>query len=187
MCGSSLLSTKGTFLPIITTFIIIVISLWYQKSLHTLAGFISARVTVSVLFHLIATIIAGEKCIVPNAKIAFKQGLQMNTNIMCCVEREAAQSELKEVLKPQFHSGGYFIYEGRHGCGKTTIVKQAISQIGSGVLYVRVGYDGDVGASLLSALKIDTHCQSLWVNLLSYLKVPVRKACQNLLSTHWKS
>ena len=38
--------------------------------------------------------------------------------------------------------------EGQHGCGKTTILKRALAESGSGILYVSVGVSGDVSSSL---------------------------------------
>ena len=56
--------------------------------------------------------------------------------------------------------------------GKTTVLQQVVAACGSDVLYVPVGSDGDVSASLYSALKIDGLCKGTWANIRSFLNLP---------------
>ena len=70
------------------------------------------------------------------------------------------------------HPGGYYLIEGQHGCGKTTILKRALVESGPGILYVPLGVDGDVSVSLYEALKINMYCKGYWAKLSSYLKLP---------------
>ena len=168
----------GSWVPIINTIIVIITCMvcyseWIENERHLISVIISSVKTMITLSPIVVVIAitVGERCIVPNAKIAFKQGFTFDNNITCLVQRPNALSELKSILKPQYHSGGYFLLEGPHGCGKTTILKQAVSESGSGVLYVPLASNGDVGASLYSALKIDMFCEG-WGIVLSYLHLP---------------
>ena len=74
---------------------------------------------------------------------------------------------------------GYALLVGPPGCGKTTILQQAIAECGSGILHVPVNHDGDVSDSLYSALKISKFCES------TYVRVPSR-SCPDEPSSHFK-
>ena len=128
-------------------------------------------------FLIISGLVSNTVCVVPNVKAAFKVGLP-NTSVNCYIPRQELVRKIQGILRPPsaddepVHPGGYYLIEGQHGCGKTTILKRALVESGPGILYVPLGVDGDVSVSLYEALKISIYCKGYWAKLSSYLKLP---------------
>ena len=135
--------------------------------------------TLSALlaFLVISGLVLDTVCIVPNAKAALKKVGLPKTSVACYMPRNDIVHDIQDMLRSQSvpdsndprHPGGYFIIEGQRGCGKTTILKQALTEIGAGVLYVPVDVDGDVSVSLYRSLKINEFCERSLVRLYSYI------------------
>ena len=141
------------------------------KKLKKDCSFICQMTAIPVVF-VVIVIFVDSYCIVPNAKSAFKDGFQ-SERTKCLIQRPDIIRELKKVLQPKSdHPGGYFLLEGLHGCGKTTVLKQIVADSASDVLYVPVGDNGDVSVGLYSALKIDAYCKSYWARLGSFVNLP---------------
>lgn len=140
---------------------------------------IIVKMTAAIVFLVIGTLLLDTICIIPNAKAAFKAGLPKDS-IACFVSRETVVRNIQWTIrrlpskdhKPPLHPGGYTLIKGQHGCRKTTILKQALTESGPGILYVPVGVDGDVSVSLYRSVKINAYCESFWTNFFSYLKIP---------------
>ena len=149
-----------------------------------IGGTVAAMIAVPALF-IISVLLLGGVCVVPNAKAAFKAGLP-NDSVACFVPRTNLVRDIQRTIlrspsaddEPR-HPGGYILIQGRHGCGKTTILKQALAESGPGILYVPVGYNGDVSLSLYQSLRIDEYCESFWV---TYLKLPLKVCPDDPLS-----
>ena len=121
------------------------------------------------------TALVDTTCIVPNAKTAFKEDYKIPT-IKCYVHRKTEMDHLMRLIQlTSDHPGGYFLLEGVHGSGKSTILQQSLlpySESGIAHLYVQVGVDGDLIASLYSALKIKDYCDSTWAGIRSLMNLP---------------
>ena len=104
-------------------------------------------------------------CIVPNAKAAFKEEQKIQ-NITCYVERKAEMDHLIDEIRPaELHPGGYYLLDGLHGCGKSTIIQRSLSPYSkSGIahLYIAVTTEEDLAVSLYAKLKLDVYCQGWW-------------------------
>ena len=143
------------------------------KKLKKDISFIYQMIAIPVVFVVIVIFMDG-CCIVPNAKSAFKEGFQ-SERTQCLIQRPDIIRQLVSVLQPKSgHPGGYFLLEGLHGCGKTTVLKQIVADSASDILYVPVSVDGDVSVGLYSALKIDAYCESFLTRLCSYVNFPSR-------------
>lgn len=140
---------------------------------------------IGVLVIFVAAFLVLDKgCVVPNAKAMFKENFS-HTPVSCYIQRPDIIREIEYILRPpstdfdDVHPGGYFLLEGPHGCGKTTILHHAVAHSGPGILYVSVGVNGDVGASLQKALKIDTY----WgASIRSYINLPLTICPDNSLA-----
>ena len=143
------------------------------KKLKKDLSFIYQMTAIPIVFAVIVLFV-DSYCIVPNAKSAFKEGFQ-SERTKCLIQRPDIIRELVNVLQPKSgHPGGYFLLEGLHGCGKTTVLKQIVADSASDVLYVPVDEDGDVSVGLYSALKIDAYCESYLEKLCSLVNLPSR-------------
>ena len=141
------------------------------KKLKKDCSFIYQMTAIPIVFVVIALFV-DSYCIVPNAKSAFKEGFQ-SERTKCLIQRPDIIRELVSVLQPKSgHPGGYFLLEGLHGCGKTTVLKQIIADNTSDILYVPVSVNGDVSVGLYSALKINAYCESYWARLCSLVNLP---------------
>ena len=136
------------------------------------------KMTAVLAFLVIGALLLDTVCIIPNAKAAFKAGLPKDS-IACFVPRKDIVRDIQWTIrrlpsadKPPLHPGGYTLIKGQHGCGKTTILKQALTKSGPGILYVPVDVDGDVSVSLYRSLKVNMYCDGFWPKFLSYLKIP---------------
>ena len=152
-----------------------ILTVWFFYTDNMIKCVATALPLVAAFFLMIVD----SECILPNAKAAFRESFQ-SAPVPCLVERPDMLREVKAIIKPppsddpyNIHIGGYYLIEGVHGCGKTTILQQVIADSGPGILYVSVGSNGDVSSSLYSALKIDVFCNSAWARMFSFLKVPI--------------
>ena len=144
----------------------------------------TVMMTTALPIYLVISFLLDTVCIVPNAKAAISVGVP-NTSVSCYIPRNGVIRNIQDLLRSQsvddapLHPGGYFFIEGQLGCGKTTIVRQALTEIGPGVLYVPVGVDGDVSMSLYRSLRIDEYCAGFWAMLYTYLKLPLQVCPDN--------
>lgn len=111
---------------------------------------ITALMTIALpALLVISGLVLDTVCVVPNAKAAFKVGLP-NTSVNCYIPRQELVRKIQGILRSPsaddepVHPGSYYLIEGQHGCGKTTILKRALVESGPGILYVPLGVDGDV-------------------------------------------
>ena len=75
-------------------------------------------------------------CMIPKVENAFFSGAP-NVTLRPCFQNRTA--ELPHfVLHPAETTGDYYLVEGPHGCGKTTILRDACFNAGPGVLYFSV-------------------------------------------------
>ena len=75
-------------------------------------------------------------CMIPKVRNAFLSGAP-NVTLRPCYQNRTA--ELPHfVLHPAETNGDYYLIEGPHGCGKTTILRDACFNAGPGVLYFSV-------------------------------------------------
>ena len=141
-----------SWLPIITAIITIVVAcilpmyVYFQCSNERMIQIITALMIMTALpaFLVISGLVLDTVCVVPNAKAAFKVGLP-NTSVNCYIPRQELVRKIQGILRPPsvddepVHPGGYYLIEGQHGCGKTTILKRALVESGPGILYVPLG------------------------------------------------
>ena len=167
-------------LSIAIAIVVIVITHWYMKMDKCSTIFTVSAVPIIVV---IAMVLVDSCCIVPITKTAFRHSFQTET-VACLVQRPDLSSELKDILKPESHSGGYYLLEGPHGCGKTTILKNTIAECGSGILYVPFkAHHKHASDSLYSAMKLLDSCESNWVAIRSHVPPGI---CQMESSAHFK-
>ena len=161
-----------TLIWIIITLVIgifIAIFFKYRDFSHFTSYFqLSVLTTCVIIFFLIFD----TSCVYPNAKAAMTSTSDSDIlSIECLVPRKA---EL-DYLRSDLQGFGYFLLEGHHGSGKTTLFKMLksslINESSKAVLYVSIPYDGDVAQGLYSALRIEEYCDSAWAKMLSYMRI----------------
>ena len=171
VCCLSWLSIMTTIITVMECTLIIcywrIINMGIMKFLATVLMFLVALVLILLLLDGV--------CIVPNAKSAFKEGLS-NSSIPCYVPRNNLVQQIKlKLRRPSINGspylGGYALIGGQPGCGKMTIIQQAVIETGPGILYISVGANGDVLGSPYRALRIEAYCSSYWIKLQSYLNM----------------
>ena len=140
----------------------------------------SKYVTVSAISISVLAFVAifDTICVLPNAKEAFKDDYDV-PSISCYMERKLEVDLLMQLIQPSTrHPGGYFLLEGLHGSGKSTILQQSVlpyTKSGIVHLHIKVSTNGDDTDSLYSALKVQEYCDSKWATLCSYPS----HTCQN--------
>ena len=158
-----------------------------NERLMKIGGTLLTMAAVPTLFVFSFLLIYG-LCVVPNAKAAFKAGLP-NDSVACFVPRTNLVRDIQRTIlrspsaddEPR-HPGGYILIKGRHGCGKTTILKRALTESGPGILYVPVGFNGDISLSLYQSLRINEYCEGFWVTFYTFLKLPLKVCPDDPLS-----
>ena len=163
---------------------IVIIVIMHQCMKMNMCSTVLTVSTVPIIV-VVSMILVDSCCIVPIAKAALRRGFQTET-VACLVPRQSLASELKDILKPDNHSGGYYLLEGPHGCGKTTILKNTIAECGSGILYIPFkAHHKHASDGLYSAMKFLDYCESHWVALRSHFGVPPG-ICQVESIAHFK-
>ena len=160
-----------TLLVGVLTLAIVVIIKWRVRS-----EFFSNLLSVTAVPFVVIFILAAldGTCIVPNAKTAFKKDHEMLT-IKCYMERKAEMDDLINELRPmEPHPGGYYLLDGVHGCGKTTIIQRSLSPYSkSGIahLYIEVTTEKNLADTLYQELKLDVYCHGWWSQITSIVNM----------------
>lgn len=169
------LNSESFNIVVLVTFITIVCSSYYLFRRECLA-ICKAVATMSAIPLILMAIFAtlDSNCIVPNAKSAFKEDYQI-PNITCYVPRKAEMDNLLETIRPtKPYSIGYYLLDGLHGCGKSTIIQKALSPYSkSGIahLYIQVTIMTNLADSLYEKLKLDMYCKGWWSKISSFMNM----------------
>ena len=91
---------------------------------------------MAFLLFMICFIRSKQACAVPKAMTAFMEGVPAPPTEKCFQNR--THQLLASLLRPAEDAEAYYLVEGPHGCGKTTIIRDACHSIGPGVMYVSV-------------------------------------------------
>ena len=138
---------------------------------------VSASVGVAFVFGVCLLLMSiCEKSFV---KMAFKNGQQQISfeKPVCYINRSDLVRDVGTLSEPD---GFYYFFSGPHGCGKTTVLMEAVSLFHTGVLYHHLDGD-DYLECLASAFSIDFACTSS-SSPFDYLETIIkayRKKCPN--------
>ena len=168
VCPHASLSSIVIAVAVIITCWILVPCIYKDKKLDMLWKYQLSLLLSSLLLHLWTTIVSCQ-----TQRLEFKRGVQTKI-VPCLVQRPAISRKLKGMLRPDdcIHRGRYYLLQGPHGCGKTTILMETLAEYGSGVLYVPMTSYQHVSTSLYSALKISDYCKSHWATIRAHFGVP---------------
>ncbi|RHZ52403.1 hypothetical protein Glove_461g69 [Diversispora epigaea] len=86
-----------------------------------------------------------------------RKGTQPELNISSdkYFPRPRVSNQLKKIFTPQKYFRSHYIIFGKHGIGKSTLIKMAIKEVGQGVIYVDIPLDtDDFGRSFAKAMNI---------------------------------
>lgn len=111
------------------------------------------KITFGFVFFFLAWF-AFTECEVTYVMNAFESGYQaQRKHPDCFVNRSEVTRDFINVFE-MAPIGGYFLVEGPHRCGKTTILISTVKEIGPGVQYVSVGSENDIYEGLVSAFSL---------------------------------
>jgi hypothetical protein len=80
-----------------------------------------------------------------------------------CVDRPAVQNDLVRILTPQDDPDAYYTIVGEKGCGKSTLIRQVRSTVGSGVIYIELPSDvEEFGKAFAAAIGFNFRPSQNW-------------------------
>ena len=108
-----------------------------RKFLANIPGFLQTLLSfIAFMLFMFCFVSCKQACAVPKAMTAFMEGVPAPPTEKCFQNRTHLLPA--SLLRPAEDAEAYYLVEGPHGCGKTTIIRDACHSIGPGVMYVSV-------------------------------------------------
>ena len=122
-----------------------------------------------------------EECQLVYIKQRFKKNNTEFSRPPCFCDNTTIIARMKENIKLQNATGSYYLLEGPHGSGKTTVLLSAVEAIGNNIVYVSVSQDRDFGLTFANGLSIDLGCSPSIIDGIIYLLGVRNKTCPETL------
>ena len=144
-----------------------------RERLQALFGYLSTTnskvLLVGFVGALVAVLLSSYQGLrmIPKVENVFLSGAP-NVTLRPCYQNRTAELP-PFVLHPAEATGDYCLIEGPHGCGKTTILRDACFNAGPGVLYFSVSEASDFGVDLAKLINFEfLEGASVWQVLKNY-------------------